>query len=91
MALPKLPARIECACGAVHTCDIKSVVCGKNAVAAVPELLAEQRALVLVTDGNTAPLAGDALAAALCHAHSGTSALAELYNHPTTMRGKIQY
>ena len=24
-------------------------------------------------------------------AHSGTSALAELYNHPTTMRGKIQY
>jgi len=33
----------------------------------------------------------DALAAALCHAHSGTSALAELYNHPTTMRGKIQY
>ncbi|MBQ8611540.1 MAG: sn-glycerol-1-phosphate dehydrogenase [Oscillospiraceae bacterium] len=68
MALPKLPARIECACGAVHTCDIKSVVCGKNAVAAVPELLAEQRALVLVTDGNTAPLAGDALAAALTEA-----------------------
>ncbi len=33
----------------------------------------------------------DALAAALCHAHSGTSVLAELYNHPTTMRGKIQY
>lgn len=33
----------------------------------------------------------DALAAALCHAHSGTSALADLYNHPTTMRGKIQY
>ncbi len=33
----------------------------------------------------------DALAAALCHAHSGTSALAELYNHPTTMRGKIRY
>lgn len=61
MALPKLPARIECACGAVHTCDIQSVICGKNAVTAVPELLKEQRALVLVTDGNTAPLAGDAL------------------------------
>ncbi len=65
MALPELPARIECACGAVHTCDIKRVVCGKNAVAAVPELLAQEKALVLVTDGNTAPLAGDALAAAL--------------------------
>ena len=33
----------------------------------------------------------DALAAALCHAHSGTSAIADLFNHPTTMRGKIQY
>ena len=33
----------------------------------------------------------DALAAALCHAHSGTSALADLFNKPTTMRGKIQY
>ncbi|MBQ7921029.1 MAG: crossover junction endodeoxyribonuclease RuvC [Clostridia bacterium] len=31
----------------------------------------------------------DALAAAICHAHSGTSALAALYNKPTTMRGKI--
>ena len=31
----------------------------------------------------------DALAAAICHAHSGTSALAALYNRPTTMRGKI--
>ena len=68
MALPQLPARIECACGAVHTCDIRRVVCGKNAVAAVPELLKEQRALVLVTDGNTAPLAGDALAGALAAA-----------------------
>ncbi len=68
MALPELPARIQCACGAVHTCDIKRVVCGKNAVAAVPELLAGQRGLVLVTDGNTAPLAGDALAATLADA-----------------------
>ena len=33
----------------------------------------------------------DALAAALCHAHSGTSAIADLFNKPTTMRGKIQY
>jgi len=32
----------------------------------------------------------DALAAALCHGHSGTSALAKLYNKPTTMRGKIE-
>jgi len=31
----------------------------------------------------------DALAAAICHAHSGSSALASLYNKPTTMRGKI--
>ncbi|MBQ8401577.1 MAG: crossover junction endodeoxyribonuclease RuvC [Clostridia bacterium] len=33
----------------------------------------------------------DALAAALCHAHTGTSVLADLYNKPTSMRGKIQY
>ena len=31
----------------------------------------------------------DALAAALCHAHTGTSRLAEFYNKPTTMAGKI--
>lgn len=31
----------------------------------------------------------DALAAAICHAYSGTSRLAEYYNKPTTMAGKI--
>ena len=31
----------------------------------------------------------DALAAAICHAYSGTSRLAEYYNRPTTMAGKI--
>ena len=31
----------------------------------------------------------DALAAAICHAHSGTSRLAEYYNQPTSMAGKI--
>ncbi len=31
----------------------------------------------------------DALAAAICHAHTGTSRLAEFYNKPTTMAGKI--
>lgn len=31
----------------------------------------------------------DALAAALCHAHTGTSRLAEYYNKPTSMAGKI--
>lgn len=31
----------------------------------------------------------DALAVALCHAHSGTSRLAGFYNKPTTMAGKI--
>ncbi len=61
MAIPQLPARIECRCGAVHTCDIRRVVCGADALAAVPELLSEIPGLVLVTDGNTAPLAGDKL------------------------------
>ncbi|MBQ9994882.1 MAG: crossover junction endodeoxyribonuclease RuvC [Clostridia bacterium] len=32
----------------------------------------------------------DALAAAICHAHSGTSRLAEYYNKPTSMAGKIK-
>ncbi len=32
----------------------------------------------------------DALAAAICHAHSGTSRLAEFYNKPTSMAGKIK-
>ena len=31
----------------------------------------------------------DALAIAICHAHTGTSRLAEFYNKPTTMAGKI--
>lgn len=31
----------------------------------------------------------DALAVALCHAHTGTSRLADYYNKPTTMAGKI--
>lgn len=32
----------------------------------------------------------DALAAAICHAHTGTSKLAEFYNKPTSMAGKIK-
>ncbi len=32
----------------------------------------------------------DALAAAICHAHTGTSRLAEYYNKPTSMAGKIK-
>lgn len=32
----------------------------------------------------------DALAAAICHAHTGTSRLAEFYNKPTSMAGKIK-
>ena len=31
----------------------------------------------------------DALAAAICHSYSGTSRLADYYNRPTTMAGKI--
>ncbi len=31
----------------------------------------------------------DALAAAMCHAFTGSSRLAEYYNKPTTMAGKI--
>ena len=31
----------------------------------------------------------DALAAAICHSYTGTSRLAEYYNRPTTMAGKI--
>lgn len=31
----------------------------------------------------------DALALAICHAHSGTSRLGQYYNKPATMRGKI--
>ncbi len=32
----------------------------------------------------------DALAAAICHAHTGASRLAEFYNRPTSMAGKIR-
>ena len=31
----------------------------------------------------------DAIAVAICHAHSGTSRLRDFYNKPTTMKGKI--
>ena len=32
----------------------------------------------------------DAIAIAMCHAHTGASRLAQFYNKPTTMKGKIQ-
>ena len=32
----------------------------------------------------------DAIAIAMCHAHTGASRLAQCYNKPTTMKGKIQ-
>ena len=82
MPIPDLPARIRCSCGAVHTCDIQKVICGKNALAAVPELLAGYGELILVRDGNTAPAAADTLVGTLaaaghtvCRAHFDTRAV----------------
>lgn len=68
MALPKLPAHFSCRCGAVHSCSIRQVVCGTHALASIPQLLCGYRTLTLVTDTNTAPLAGDALAKTLADA-----------------------
>ncbi len=68
MSLLDLPLRIDCDCGAVHTCEIRRVVCGAGALGQLPSLLADCRVLTVVSDGNTAPLAADELARTLAAA-----------------------
>ncbi len=65
MALPVLPAHFTCRCGAVHTCPIEKVVSGEDVLKQVPVLLDGMKHVVLVSDGNTAPLAADRLTALL--------------------------
>lgn len=67
MSLSNVPQQLcgcnfVCSCGATHSCSLETVLCKENALAEIPTLLQAADELVLVTDGNTAPLAGDALA-----------------------------
>lgn len=43
----------DCTCGKVHSCDIKQVIIGKDALSALPELCKAYSKIVLVCDRNT--------------------------------------
>ncbi len=55
----------DCVCGHVHQCSIKDVVIGKDALLQVPALLSGIRKVLIVSDGNTRPLAFNKVTAAL--------------------------
>ena len=54
-----LLGKSDCPCGRVHTCDIRFVEIGDNALERLPEVCAEFSRILLVADGNTYPLCGD--------------------------------
>lgn len=47
----------NCVCGHVHQCSIKDVVIGKDALLQIPSLLSGIHKVLIVSDGNTRPLA----------------------------------
>lgn len=55
----------NCVCGCVHQCSIKDVVIGKDALLQVPALLSGISKVLIVSDGNTRPLAFNKVTAAL--------------------------
>lgn len=60
-----LPVSFRCKCGAEHSCQIEKVVSGPRVLPSVPSLLQGIDRVLLITDGNTAPLAGDELSCIL--------------------------
>lgn len=49
----------KCSCGMVHSCAIRHVRIGRNALAAIPELTANYRRILLAADANTYALCGE--------------------------------
>ena len=55
----------HCGCGMVHSCAIRHVRIGKNALESIPELTAGYGHVLLAADSNTYALCGDRVAALL--------------------------
>ena len=55
----------NCVCGHKHQCSIQNVVIGKDALQQVPTLLKNIRKVLIVSDGNTRPLAFEKVTSAL--------------------------
>lgn len=53
-----LQGKADCACGRQHTCDIRFVEIGKDALQKLPEVCAEFSHILLIADANTYPLCG---------------------------------
>ena len=53
-----LRGEFRCECGMTHSCEIKTILVEKGALAAIPSLLQGHNNVLLVSDGNTRPLCG---------------------------------
>ncbi len=60
-----LKGKYDCACKREHPCDIRYVEIGDNVLEKLPEICAPFSRIHLVADGNTYPLCGDRVKAAL--------------------------
>ena len=56
---------ISCSCGRTHRCDIATVEIGKGALECLPHATEQYGNILLVADGNTAPLCADRVKALL--------------------------
>ena len=59
MNINELLQEKHCSCGMVHSCAIRQVRIGRNALASIPELTAGYRHILLAADDNTFALCGN--------------------------------
>ena len=65
MEIKELLQGIDCGCGKRHSCDIRHVIIGSNAIAGLGDITGEYKSVLLVADENTYGAAGKATEAAL--------------------------
>ena len=65
MDINKLLEGVHCACGKVHTCNIRYVYIEKNATQRLTEICAQSSSILIVADENTYAAAGQQTVAAL--------------------------
>ncbi len=56
---------MACSCGRHHTCPIRHVLTGEDAISRLPEIVAADERILLVADENTYRAAGRATRVAL--------------------------
>lgn len=67
-----LQGRHDCPCGKEHTCPVERVVIGEDAYSGLGEFASLYRHILLVADGNTYAVCGDAVAETLGKGLGGT-------------------